>query len=258
MQLSMSPTCSRKVLFLALISVCGKVSALPELGDAPRAPTSKTVRQMPKAASLLSSNVYSISITNREEVRAFYNTVYQASENVAIGWTGDVFNCIAGNTATNFRDAIARRVNFFRAMAGVPAAIVFDATFNAKDQKAALMMSANNSLSHSPPPSWTCWSSDGTNAAANSNIALGTYGSEAMDGYIEDYGSGNSAVGHRRWILYPQTQTMGTGDIPFNDPYRAANALWVIDSHYWDPRPATRDGFVSWPPPGSGSFVLHV
>ena len=42
---------------------------------------------------------------------------------------------------------------------------------------------------------------------------------------------------------------MGTGDIP---PVggRTANALWVIDDHTRDPRPATRDGFVAWRPAG--------
>ena len=34
-----------------------------------------------------------------------------------------------------------------------------------------------------------------------------------------------------------------------NNP--AANALWVVDvDHFFDPRPATRDGFVAWPPAG--------
>jgi len=33
--------------------------------------------------------------------------------------------------------------------------------------------------------------------------------------------------------------------------YPAANAVWVVDdANYWGPRPATRNAFVSWPPPG--------
>ena len=66
---------------------------------------------------------------------------------------------------------------------------------------------------------------------------------------MKDPGSGNGFVGHRRWILYPQTQIMGTGDLPFTGGW-AANSLWVMDSHYSDPRPPTREEFVAWPPPG--------
>ena len=46
--------------------------------------------------------------------------------------------------------------------------------------------------------------------------------------------------GHRRWVLLPQTQTFGSGDIP-----GATNALAVFDSHFNDSRPGTRDGYVA-------------
>jgi hypothetical protein len=76
------------------------------------------------------------------------------------------------------------------------------------------------------------------------------YGWNAITGYMRDPGSGNYFIGHRRWVLYPQTQEMGTGDIPPIGRYSPANALWVFDSHLWEPRPATRDEFVAWPPRG--------
>ncbi len=67
-----------------------------------------------------------------------------------------------------------------------------------------------------------------------------------------DAGNGNDEAGHRRWILYPQTTAMGTGDVPGNgNGYPMANALGVIDtSTYGNPRPATRDSFVAWPARG--------
>ncbi len=50
---------------------------------------------------------------------------------------------------------------------------------------------------------------------------------------------------------------MGTGDIPAHDGYPPTNALWVIDDdHYLDPRPATREPFVAWPPPGYVPFQV--
>jgi hypothetical protein len=113
-----------------------------------------------------------------------------------------------------------------------------------------LMMSANRKLSHSPATDWLCYTNDGAQAAGSSDLYLGVYGPDAISGYILDPGDGNSFVGHRRWILYPQTQQMGTGDIPYAGGYPAANALWVFDSNMWQPRPATREEFVAWPPPG--------
>ena len=72
----------------------------------------------------------------------------------------------------------------------------------------------------------------------------------AITGFIKDSGGGNYAVGHRRWILYPQTEWMGTGDIPSTGSYWPSNALWVFDDNIWGPRPQTREEYVAWPPPG--------
>ena len=142
------------------------------------------------------------------------------------------------------------RINYFRAMAGVPANVSFSDEYNQKAQKAALMMSVNRDLDHTPPPTWKCYSAEGAEGAGNSNLALYAYSWNAIDLYIKDPGSGNHFVGHRRWIFYPQTQVMGTGDIPFANGYPAANALWVFDANIWGPRPETREEFVAWPTPG--------
>ena len=186
---------------------------------------------------------------DRETSRVFYHTVYVISEEPAIGWTGNEATCTAGQTASDFKNAILRRVNYFRAMAGVPADISFAVGYTSKAQEAALMMSVNNSLSHNPPTTWTCYSAAGAEAAGSSNLYLGVSGWNAITGYIKDMGTGNGAVGHRRWILYPQTQFMGTGDIPGSN-FLTANALWVFDSNIGGARPATRDEFVAWPPHG--------
>lgn len=191
----------------------------------------------------------SIDPMSRGASRDFFNTYYKASEGHAIGWTGN-HACDAGETAGDFRDAVLLRLNYFRAMAGVPSETVLSDVYTSKAQEAALMMSVNNSLSHYPTPAWQCYSDNGAEAAANSNLYLGVFGWNAITGYMKDSGSNNYFVGHRRWILYPQTQTMGTGDIPFVSSYPSSNALWVFDSNIFGPRPSTREEFVSWPPPG--------
>jgi len=192
----------------------------------------------------------SVNAQDRQASLDFFNQVYRASEGVVVDWTGNHDTCNEGTTSQAFRHAMRLRINYFRAMAGVPGSVAFSHEFNQKAQKAALMMSVNGQLSHDPPPTWECYSADGAEAARSSNLCLRAYSWDAIDAYIEDYGSANYCVGHRRWILYPQTQLMGTGDIPPANRYPAANALWILDSNIFGPRPDTREEFVAWPPPG--------
>lgn len=193
---------------------------------------------------------WSVDPSDRQISRAFYNSVYLAPISIDSGWSGDVGSCNQGTTTSNFKNGVLVRVNYFRAMAGIPADIAFDATNSSKSQQAALMMSRNNTLSHTPPSSWTCYTAEGDEAAGSSNLSLGNYGWDAVSGQVRDNGSNNTIVGHRRWILYPQTQTMGTGDIPPSPGYSSANSLWVFDGNYGTSRPATRETYVAWPPPG--------
>ncbi len=186
---------------------------------------------------------------DRQASLAFFNRVYRASEGVPVEWTGNHAGCDEGSTSEAFRQAVVLRINYFRAMAGVPANVLLSDEYTRKAQKAALMMSVNRQLSHDPPSGWECWSEEGAEAAGRSNLFLGVYGVPAIDGYVCDPGGGNYFVGHRRWILYPRTRKMGTGDIPPAAGYPPANALWVLD-YPWGPRPETREEYVAWPPPG--------
>jgi uncharacterized protein YkwD len=193
---------------------------------------------------------YDVNVLERAEALSLYRNLYLPGSNISSGWNGNVASCVPGTTTPSFKNAILERVNFFRLAAGIPALKGLNDTYNTQAQAAALMMSKAGQLSHNPGTNWPCFSANGDNAAGNSNLYLGRYGPEAITGYVRDPGSGNTAVGHRRWILYPQTQQMGTGDIPANGSYYAANALWVFDSHLWDTRPDTRTPFVAWPPSG--------
>jgi uncharacterized protein YkwD len=227
----------------------------PQLGDPPLRPQppagglARAEADAAQASAQADTGTFTVYPANREASRAFYLAYYQNAAAPAHGWTGDRASCGAGSTSQAFRDAVLLRINYFRAMAGVPDQVTFSGTYSAKSQQAALMMSVNGQLSHSPPSTWTCYSADGASAAGSSNLALGTYGWGSITAYMKDSGSNNTAAGHRRWILYPQTQNMGTGDVP-SDGGWAANSLWVFDSHMWETRPPARDTFVAWPPPG--------
>ena len=216
---------------------------------------------IPHAASLLNpvippqpgTNSTWLDTSSRAAIVSSYFTNFVPSTSVATGWVGNVTTGDAGSTTQAYKDAVLLRINWFRQLAGVPTPIAFLASYNTSDQQAALMMSANGQLNHAPPSNWTFFSNSGADAAAQSNLCLNVpYLNDpgCIAQYMQDAGATNPEVGHRRWLLYPQTQTMGTGDVQPPYPQAFANALWVFDSHFRDARPATRDAFVAWPPRG--------
>ncbi len=129
-------------------------------------------------------------------------------------------------------------------MAGVSGDIALDATESAEDQQDALMIAANQVLTHTPASNSADYTAAGAQAASDSNIALGASGTTAIDLYMADAGDSNTVVGHRRWILDPTTATMGVGDIPGQ-----SNALYVVQPQSgMTATPATT--VVAWPPAG--------
>ena len=196
---------------------------------------------------------FTVDAQTRNAVVAFYHEVYTESEDDGSGWTGDVGACDEGTISNSYRDAMLRRINFYRAMCALPANLALDTNWNQACQEAALMMSANIALSHYPPPTWSCWTWDGSNAASHANIALGTHGTASIDAFIRDPGTGNTACGHRRWFLYPPQATIGIGSLPDSNGYYAAAAVWVIGGFGARPPSPVR---VPWPNEGYCPYDL--
>jgi hypothetical protein len=229
----------------------------PNLGDAPKAPADVSGLPGGGPRPLEVTGGFNVNADSREQVREFYNSIYTSLEGVVMNSTADTTNCIPGTNSTAFQNVTLCRINWLRAMAGIPAAITFNSNESTQDQAGALIMSKNNALQHiGIPPTWGCFTVAGTNAADNSNLALGFDGADAITSYIWDFGANNTAVGHRRWILYPQTQVMAAGDVPVEGSFNSANATWVFDANLGGPRPATSQPFVSWPPAGFVPYQL--
>ena len=143
----------------------------------------------------------SSQVTVRETARQDYINNYTPSGfNIAdMQWTGNITNCIEGTVSQVVHNRVIQLMNYYRRMVGVDAQVVLDATLNAKCQKAALIMQANNGLSHNPPMNWACWSQDGRDAAASSNLSAGSHDFfNPIDNYVSDDGGGNQIVGHHR------------------------------------------------------------
>lgn len=200
----------------------------------------------------IQTGAFSIDTSDRHLVRTFFNSVFNGTAYADPTWTGDHALCQPGTTSDSFKATVLARINYYRAMAGVPADIAFLNELNTKSQQAALMMSANSALDHFPPASWNCYTADGAEAASRSNLSLGNAGPNAVFSQMRDDGNNNAAAGHRRWILFPKAVSMGTGDVPATTGLAASNALWVLPdaATFASPRPATRDNFVAWPSPG--------
>lgn len=207
-------------------------------------------RIVQSAALQKTASVLVVDLSTRQNALDFYNANYVNRSDTPISWTGNQASCNAGNTSSAFANQYIHRINYFRAMAGVPAGVTLSTDYNQKAQQAALMMSANDKLSHRPDSNWKCYTQAGKDAAGSSNLFLGMAGVDSVDGYVMDPGAGNAHVGHRRWLLHPATEKMGIGSVDDKDGFRQANAIWVFDDTIWNERPATRDDFVAWPPPG--------
>ncbi|MSU50006.1 MAG: hypothetical protein EXS37_13130 [Opitutus sp.] len=98
------------------------------------------LRTIPRLALLLplaslalaQPTALTVNPASREEVRQFYRAIYHASDDVPMNWTGDYATGRAGDTSPAFKEATRLRINFFRALAGVPAGLTLNATYNAK------------------------------------------------------------------------------------------------------------------------------
>jgi len=234
-----------------LASFATPIAALAqELGPAPRLTGPEPA---PRASFKAATPPNPLNALHRGEAIGHFYSRWWPYLTVPAGWTGSVATCNSGTISQARYDATIATVNYYRALTGLPDTVTLDAALNAGDQQMALMIGANQQLNHFPPPSWLCYTTAGADAASQSNIAYGVSGPDAIDLYMDDPGLGNSAVGHRRWIIYPRQSLMGTGDVEGNDTPVPGNALNVIAG--WGSRAATPNG-IAWPPPGYVPYQL--
>lgn len=180
---------------------------------------------------------------DKSEVEAAYQSRFRDNHATPSGWVGSVDLCLPGTITPVAQDAVLESINFVRAMAGLDA-VGFGDGLSSKAQEAALLMDANNSLSHDPPPSWDCWTDVAAKAAGRSNLALTTGtmdAGESVELYMDDQGAGNKAVGHRRWLLRPEAKTFGNG---MTDTASAIYVIGPTSDKKANPR------WVTWPSAG--------
>lgn len=152
-----------------------------------------------------------------------YTDNYLSTKATLLGWTGAVAGCNAGDIDAQVRVNVIKRVNYYRRLVGLPDNVTLNSSQNQICQEAALYMAANQTITHYPSGGGQCYTSGAADAAGHGNVAIGygggateiggNHSTSAVSGYIEDPGPGNTVVGHRHWILYPQLNRMGTGSV---------------------------------------------
>ncbi len=249
-------------------AVAGVVTSLDSAAEEDRgfrelgpSPTGQT-RKIPQP-EVFGGNVKSLGIapTRAQVVAIYYNEYLPGNTMPAMNWTGSVATCNPGSIDVAYQQSMIDRVNVYRKLARL-SPVVRNTTPAAANgvQAAALLMSANNSLSHTPPSSWTCYNtayagstvgSLGGVAAGNSNIGLSSGNSFAtnavIDAYMVDSGASNLQAGHRTSMLDAEQAQMASGVAPGGSGVPGANALWVLDFATRSNVTSTPDG-VAWPP----------
>lgn len=138
--------------------------------------------------------------------------IYTAAPNIA--------GCQAGQLTTATTSAMLANLNAIRALHRLPP-VTYSAVDEAGAQQSALLQSANDSLSHTPPTTWKCYNQTGATVSGQSNLyggfggGLGFNSDDAiLAGWLTETNNVVvDSVGHRRWLLYPFLGSVAYGRV---------------------------------------------
>lgn len=119
--------------------------------------------------------------------------------------------CYAGELDTMEYYSFKQNLNFVRLISGLPVIQDIDKESSVNCQKAAWCLTVNNRITHFIPKSYKCYTPGAASAASRANLSLGYSAGRALLGLLQDEGSSNISVGHRRWLLNPSLTFPGYG-----------------------------------------------
>lgn len=127
-------------------------------------------------------------------------------------WTGNIKKCKHGTIPNNIKRKALMRINYFRTLCGLYP-VELSNEYNNLAQQAAFIITANNKLSHHPDENWECYSKVAANACIESSIQYSRTGlfTSFIGGFVEDLGSQNTGVPHRRSLLNSKSGFKGYG-----------------------------------------------
>lgn len=132
----------------------------------------------------------------------------------------DIKSCQPGKLAEAEKLRVLDTVNAIRVLHGLEA-VRYDEGAQDGVMQIALMMAANEQVSHAPLPSWACYTQDGYDTAQVSNLSGGfspylafVGGEQNVIRWLTDTNNmlpGN--IGHRRWLLDPFLKKIAYGRV---------------------------------------------
>ena len=166
----------------------------------------------------------------------------------------NIDSCVTGALKTTVRDDFLTRVNALRALHNL-APVTYSAIENDQEDQSSLMQAANQTLSHTPPTTWKCYTSAGATAAGSSNL-IGGWGTGLPWSTEDDNLAGwmterySDSIGHRRWILDPFLGKLTYGRVAqqATSGFRSDAASMKVFGFAADPPlPSSVPSFVAYP-----------
>jgi len=161
--------------------------------------------------------------------------VFKAS---SMSETPDINNCYAGKLSAKFRNEFLNELNTVRALHGLPS-ITYDDAHEDEMMQTALILAANNILTHYPEANTNCYSDIGAVGARTSSLEMGVRQNkydyspaESIANMVHDKLNLSAGdVGHRLWMLNPFLQKSAYGSV--NAPsFKDTRFPYVVGTSY--------------------------
>lgn len=191
-----------------------------------------------------------VKTSSKSSVTKAYKKYVANQVNVKTRWTGSLSKCKVGKENAASIKATRQTLNFSRALVQLDP-VYSKKKWNRDALYSALLTDASDVLTHYPNPNLKCYTKTGARGSGTSNIAWSSgykknmspvTGARGVINYLTDDGDNNLAVGHRRWLLYPELRGVGIGNTP------EASAIKVIGTQWSDK--AASPTWVEWPAKG--------
>ncbi|MBI5324105.1 MAG: T9SS type A sorting domain-containing protein [Ignavibacteriae bacterium] len=128
----------------------------------------------------------------------------------------NVANCNPGVLKQSEKKLVLDTVNYLRSLNGLKP-VTYDNSADVQSQATTLIMVANSTIDHNPTQSWQCYTNDGAQGAAASNLYISWYNSPSQAPTtlesVENWMIDNSVIslGHRRAIINPFLRSFSFG-----------------------------------------------
>lgn len=139
-------------------------------------------------------------------------------------WTKGPTECDGGTLPGWVRHDVTNRVSMYRWLAGLAPSII-NVQLEQRSMACAAAASWNVQFGHNIPASAKCYTPEGAQGAASSNIAWGNTSTGAIDAWVDDRYDITNTFGHRFSVLSEGSTSFGFGHYAGGGSYGSASCL---------------------------------